>query len=337
MFRGTSEPALVAATLWSVELLLAERYGAALAAAVALSLIRPEMWPFLAAYAIWLWLGRPQLRTWVVAGLLAIPLLWFVPPWIGSGQPLLAASHARAYNGHLGSQPLLTALRRSFDVQIVPVLVAAAVAVAWAWLRERDRLTAALAAGALGWIVVVVAMALDGYPGLERFFLPAAALLCVLAGVGVARVALLARAGGGALAAAAALLAVSAPLASARIDAARASKHAADQAVRVLDQLSAAVAAAGGHPGVFPCASSVAAVNHGVQTALAWKLHVTLGRVGTSLHQPGIDFVGPHNSVDGIAAPLDPRLRTRRTVARAGVWRVDRVTAPGQPERCAGR
>jgi hypothetical protein len=336
MFRGTSEPALIAATLWSIDLVLERRHGAAFAATVALALLRPEAWPFLGVYAIWLWRHHPRLRAGIIAGLALIPLFWFVPPWIGSGQPFEAATHAKAYNGHLGSTPVLTALKRSADLQILPVLIAASVAVAWAALRDRDWLVPALAGGALAWNAIVIAMAAGGYPGLERFFLPAAAVLCVLAGVGLARIALLARAPLASALAAAVLVGISVPLASARIDAARAAKPAASQAVRVLDQLSAAVRAAGGRAGVFPCSSSFAAVNHGVQTALAWKLHVTLGRVGTSLHRPGVDFVGPHDAVDGIAAPVDRRLTVHRTIARAGAWRVVRVTELGGPERCVG-
>ena len=91
-------------------------------------------------------------------------MLWFVPPWIGSGQPFLAASHAKDYNGHLGAHPLLEVLRRGVDLQVAPMLVLALVAVAFAWFRGRDRLRRARR-GCRGWWVLVVAMTLDGYPG----------------------------------------------------------------------------------------------------------------------------------------------------------------------------
>jgi hypothetical protein len=218
--------------------------------------------------------------------------------------------------------------------------------VLWAWLRERDRLTIALTVGAVVWIAIVVAMVIDGYPGLERFFYPASAIFCVLAGVGVARVAMFAgdRLGGpraatiaGATVVSVVVLGISTPLASSRIDAARAEQPAADQAVSVLRQLSAAVRAAGGRAAVYPCRSSFAAVNHGVQTALAWKLGVTMPRIGTAMLGPGVDFVGPHDSTDGITAPVASGLTDHVTVARAGVWRVVRVTAPGRPDPCVGR
>ena len=83
------------------------------------------------------------------------------------------------------------------------------------------------------------------------------------------------------------LVAVSIPLTTTRLDEARAAGPAASTAVTTLDHLEAAVLAVGGHRGVYPCKTSFAAVNHGVQTALAWKLHVTLERVGTAHARPG--------------------------------------------------
>ena len=85
---------------------------------VAASLIRPEAWPFIFLYAIWLWRREPRLRLLLAARLFSIPFLWFVPPWIGSGQPFLAARHAKDYNGHLGNHPFLEVLRRGVDLQV---------------------------------------------------------------------------------------------------------------------------------------------------------------------------------------------------------------------------
>jgi hypothetical protein len=352
MFRGTSEPMLIATAVWSVDRLLDGKHGQAFAIGIAGALIRPEWWPFIVLYGLWLWFKEPRLRLLIVAGLLSIPFFWFVPPWIGSGQPFLAAIHAQEYNGHLGNHPVLTALRRAADLQIAPVLVFAVVAVVWTWVRERDRTVLALAAGALAWISLVVGMVIDGYPGLERFFLPASAVLCVLAGVGVARVAVwvAARAASwrpavgsvrvatlAALALAGVVLAISIPFASSRIAIARAQEPTANTAVRILDQLSAAVKAVGGHDGVYPCKSSFAAVNHGVQTALAWKLHVTLGRVGTTMRHPGLDFIGPHNSIDGGPADISPALDRSQLIAQVGAWKVVRYWRAGHSERCVGR
>jgi hypothetical protein len=343
MFRGTSEPMLIAAALWAIDMHLSGRRGYALWLGVAASLIRPEAWPFLLGYAVWLWLREPRLRVWVVLGLLAVPFFWFVPPWIGTGQPFIAASHAKAYNGHLGSSPFLTVVRRGADLQTIPVLILALIAVV---LRRRDRTVLTLAGFALLWWVIVVAMTLDGYPGLERFFLPAAAVTCVLAGAGVIFIGRLAAARFGSASAlrpaivgvlAVILVAACVPFLTTRISVARAQDSIAARAVTRLDQLSLAVAAVGGHRGVYPCRSSFAAVNHGVQTALAWKLHVTLGRVGTAMRHQGVLFVGPHDTIDGGPAPLARALTSRRLLAVVGAWKVYRVTAPGAHTGCVGR
>jgi hypothetical protein len=195
--HGTSEVVLIGASLWAVDRLLDGHKTQAFLLAVAAGLIRPEWWPFIGLFALWLWFREPEfagakMRLLILAGLFVLPFLWFVPPWIGSGQPFLAATHAAEYNGHLGSDPFGAVVGRGIDLQVLPALVAAVVAVAIGWLRDRDRLLLAIAGAIAAWWVVVVAMTLDGYPGLERFFLPAAALTCVLGGVGITRVALLA-------------------------------------------------------------------------------------------------------------------------------------------------
>jgi hypothetical protein len=353
MFRGTTEPMLIATWLWAIDRHLDGRRGTAFALAVATGLMRPEAWPFIALYAIWLWFREPlfrgpAMRALLLAGLVAIPFLWFVPPWISTGQPLLAATHAHEYNGHLGSSRFVEVLRRGVDLQTVPVLVLALIATALAAVR-RERLTLALAGIAAAWWVVVVGMTLDGYPGLERFYLPAAALACVLAGVGVVRSAELAAGAAGrvaraplpaaalGVAVAVLLLGLSVPFVTGRISVARAQKSIASRAVTRLDQLSAAVAAVGGHRAVYPCHSSFTAVNHSVQTALAWKLRVTLGRVGTSMRHQGVMFLGPHDSIDGGAPRIDPRLTSRQLIAHVGVWSVYRMTSPGSNTRCVGR
>ncbi|HEY2162307.1 MAG TPA: hypothetical protein VGH24_13455 [Solirubrobacteraceae bacterium] len=358
MLRGTSEPMLIGTSLWAIDRHLDRRYASAFLLAVATGLLRPEAWPLLAAYAIWLWIREPRLRVLIVVGLLAVPVGWFVPPWISTGQPLLAASHAHEYNGHLGSDPFGEVLRRGADLQVAPALILAAVAVVlsvlraprplrWQTLEPQDRLTLAFAGLIVVWWAIVVGMTLVGYPGLERFFLPAAALTCVLAGSGVVRLGLLAAGrvrtadprtalvAGGVVAAV--LIGVSIPFTTSRISTARAQEPIASRAVTRLDQLSRAVAAVGGHRAVFPCHSSFVSVNHSVQTALAWKLHVTLGRVGTSMRHQGLMFLGPHDSIDGGAPAINHRLTSQQLIATAGVWRVYRMTTPGSSTRCVGR
>jgi hypothetical protein len=348
MFRGTSEPIEIATALWAVLAFLDGRPGWAFVFGVATSQLRPEAWPLVIVYAAWLWWKEPRLRVLVALGLISIPFFWFVPPWVGSGQPFLAAVHAKEYNGGLGNNRFFGVLGRGVDIQLLAVLLAGAVAVAFAWLEKpRDWLVLALAGGTVVWWVIVVGMTVDGYPGLERFYLPAAGMACVLAGVGVVRLALAGArlvsrgtAGGStpvAIGLTAVLVAILVPFTWGRISGASAEEKIASQAVTRLNQMTAAVAAVGGHDGVFPCKSSFAAVNHSVQTALAWKLHVTLGRVGTTMRHQGVMFVGPHDSIDGIAPPIAHSLTQRQLIATVGAFRIYRMTAPGADTRCVGK
>ena len=195
------------------------------------------------------------------------------------------------------------------------MLIAAAVGVAIAWFKDRDRVVVGLAVAALAWVVLVVAMVVAGYPGLERFFLPAAGIFCVLAGVGVARVAGFAGGGLATVGIAALLVAVSIPLATSRIDTARAQKGIADRAVRRLDELSASVRAVGGPGTRFPVPFEL----HGGQPRCA-------DRVG--LETPRNAWTRGHH-----AAPSGPQLRrpARLDRRRAGAGEVQ--ASPGAADR----
>jgi hypothetical protein len=353
-FHGTSEVVLIGASLWAIDRFLDGRHVQGFLLAVAASLIRPEWWPFIGLYALWLWFRVPgfatvRMRLLILAGLALLPILWFGPPWVGSGQPFLAASHAAEYNGHLGSDPFRAVTARGKDLQVLPALIAGIIAVILGWIRDRDRVLLGLGLGVVAWWVVVVAMTLKGYPGLERFFLPAAAVTCVLAGVGVIKLAELAGQGVVRLGASASLVpavtaavavvlvAISVPSSSDAITAAREAFPANSQDAATQKQLSAAVKAVGGHDAVYPCKTSFAAVNHGMQTALAWKLHVTLEKVGTGMRAPGVDFIGPHNGADGEAAAVDHRLTREKALGQSGPWRVVQLTDPRLPTGCVGR
>ena len=63
-----------------------------------------------------------------------------------------------------------------------------------------------------------------------------------------------------------------------------------------------------------------------------------LERVGTSMREPGVDFVGPHNAHRRQAAPVDPRLSAHQTIATVAGWRVVRLTDPHlHTTACVGR
>jgi hypothetical protein len=326
--------------------------------------MRPEAWPFLLGYGVWLWFKQPQLRIWVALGLIAQPVGWFGPPWISTGQPLLAATHASDYNGQLGSDWLKTVLHRGESLQPLPSLGLAVVATVLALWRGRDRVVLGLAAASAAWWIVVVAMTGDGYPGLQRFYLPAAAMICVLSGLGLVQLAavvaelvvdefgrvlrglggVLGRLGTGLLRARVGiavlvgvlLLAGSTHYVGRRWKFARAQEPLAATAVRRIDDLAVAIRRLGGTHALLPCAASVVTINHSLQTALAWQMGTTLARVVTVLKKPGIAFIGPRDTIDGGVPPVLFKFSAHE-IAHVGDWSVQVVTRYGQPApACVG-
>jgi hypothetical protein len=352
--HGTSETPLIGCSLWAVDRVVEGRKIQAWWLMVAATWIRPEWLAPEVLYGAWLIWREPKFRSWPMlvmfaAGLASFPIAWFVPPWIGSGDAFLAASHASQYNGNLGPHPFIAVNSRGVNDQVLPILAFGIAGVLIGWLKDKRGLVLGLGLGVVLYYAVVVAETMKGYPGLERFFLPAASLICVLGGYGIVRVAQLVGellsgrrpAGGVPLAATIATFAIlagaSVPFITTRISEARADFPQASEAVTVNHQLKKLVAAVGGRAGVYPCKTSFAAINHGVQSAMSWWLKVPLERVGTRMTQPGVDFVGPINSVTGSPAPVDPRLTHHEVLTRLDGWVALRQTTPGLPQACDGR
>src|SRR6476646_695330 len=89
--RGSTEGLQVALVLWAVERHLDGRRRDAFLLGLAAGLLRPEMWPFIGLYGLWLIAGeRHEGTSWrttalVVGGFVALGVLWFIPEYVGSG------------------------------------------------------------------------------------------------------------------------------------------------------------------------------------------------------------------------------------------------------------
>ena len=315
---GMSEPLLVALALGAIRLALAGRVRTALVLGALAALVRPEAWLLLIVYAAWSWRADRRARPVVVAVALAVPALWLAPELLGTG----AGGAGRAQRG------------TSHPAEALWWAAALPVATAWplAYLGARDRGAArVLAAGALVWIALVAAMTTLGFPGLARFVAPAAAIVGVLGGVGLA--ALLERPRGvrgtGGLVVAAAIavaLAVTAVDLPGRIgdlpQAWRSSARISDSHER----LRALVRAAGGRDRLLRC-GRLATSDVLVRTGLAWQLGVPLSHV--------VSFGAPSGRSGAFVVGLQasPGLRHEMSgvgmlLGRHGEWSVRSVGCP---------
>ena len=198
---GNSEGLLAALALLAIDRHLEGEHRRVLWLGFATALLRPETWPFLGIYAVWLWAHRPELRRPVLVAAAAVPLLWLGPELWGSGDALRSSSRAQILEPDSpanADQPAVEVIRSFGRLLIAPVAAAALLAsgmAVGAAVRARRagralpaevRAVLALVAGGAAWLLVVAAMAEAGYPGEPRYLVVAAAAAAVLAGVGAA-------------------------------------------------------------------------------------------------------------------------------------------------------
>jgi hypothetical protein len=195
MALGNSEGLLVAFTLWGIERHLDGRYRQAFVLGFLAALLRPEVWPFLGLYGVWLWLIDRRALWLIVSGFVLIPALWFVPELWGSGNIWRAADRARQPNSNspaFAKHPFVKVIQDTWPLVITPVKVAAVFALAlaaWDWLRRR-RQGAVLAVGLLAcaWIGLIATMTQAGFSGNPRYIILGTSMLAVIGGVGFGRV-----------------------------------------------------------------------------------------------------------------------------------------------------
>jgi hypothetical protein len=367
--HGNEVPMAVALMLWGVERHLDGRRAGALVAVFLACLLRPEVFPFVALYAAWLWHAEPALRRLTAALTLALPALWLLPDWLGSGDPLGAGRKASSephWSLSLRDQPWLAALERTHRIAGLPLELGTLVAALFA-LRRRDRTVLALAGIAVAWVALVVAMTEAGFSGSARYFVPAVVIASVLTGVAAAwSVDAAARAVGGAvdrgaglwrgsaatdeprrpsfagrpaaiagaLVACAALAALSGGWTGHRIDQLDRQIELSGELAELQASLPDAVERAGGAGRVV--ALGPPSVNRAFQTRLAWETHLPLLDVESAGAGRGLIFSVPGSPLRGVLPPAAlTAATTRRPVARAGAWLVRRRIATALAARPA--
>ena len=310
---GNSEGLLVALVLAGVERHLDGRRGTAFALGCAAALLRPEIWLFWVPYGLWLAWRDPRMRVRVGLAFGAIPLLWFVPEWVGSGHPFRAAERAREPlpdSPAFAEHPALEVFERSLEILAPPVLLFAAIA-----LAIRRPVLWWMAGASVTLVVTVALMTEAGFSGNLRYVQLPAAVACLLAGVAASR--LLDRQRAVALV----LLALSLPFMIEPVRLAGTDLQQARREGELYERLPDAIAVAGGPEAVRACG--------GVYTGrfevpvVAWELHRRIEQVTPFPEPPGVV----------IAGRLVPMARDDRFVpiGTAGRWVVRRlcVSSPG--------
>jgi hypothetical protein len=347
---GNSEGLLIAFALLAAERHLDGRPDHAFALAVGAALLRPEAWPFLGAYALWVWLRRPAARPLVALGLALVPVLWFLPELWGSGQLLRSSERAAtpdSLSPAFADQPALAVIARAAAVVPVPALIGATFALALALARGRRgrfESRAALGLGALAgaWLALVALMTQAGFSGNLRYVLLPVAVACVLGGVGWAWLASMvgalsrARFGDrrGPRIAGLVVLALGAlcvaPFTPRLAEAAPRELAKLGYEAQLYDSLEVAVERAGGPASVLACGRPVAGPYQ--VPALAWRLRAHGIDVGLDAREAGTVF----RAAPVREARREPTLPSGgsglRTVARAGPWEVHAACRPSSAD-----
>ena len=190
---GNSEGLLVALGLAAFDRHLAGRPRQAFLFGLGAALLRPEAWPLLGLYGLWLLWREPAARRLVLAGFVALPVLWLLPELWGSGDLLRAAHRAhnpRANSAAFAEDPVREVFRQ-FATMLTPALwiglgtlVVMMVLRLGSGRRER-RAVIVLALAAAVWVAEVAVMTNDGFSGNARYLIMPAAVACVLAGTGI--------------------------------------------------------------------------------------------------------------------------------------------------------
>jgi hypothetical protein len=294
VLSAQSDPMLVTFCLAAIDCYLGGRLRWAWWLGVICGLGRPEVWPFIAMYGVWLLVKRPSMRWMVVAGAAVTLFLWFGIPTITNGRPDIAGQLALKSPHELHSDKIVGTLDRFRGLSYWPVEVAALLAVVLAAVR-RNLTVLMLAAIAVGWIMVEVAFALHGFPAVARYLFEPAGVAAVLAGVGVGWLLLDASRLSSALPGwvgipvAVVLIAAMIPQALSR---------AGDEHTDILyerartveiNKLAATIGALGGYQRVLSCGHPVLNVEY--VSIMGWYLHLNTGDIG---YRPTFELLNPH-------------------------------------------
>jgi hypothetical protein len=316
--HGVISGLLLAFALAGYEAWRAGRPYAVLACAFACGLLQVETWPFLGLLALVLWRRRLVDRRLLAAAAVAVPALWFVPEWLGSGDLMRSADRAKIPNPGNPAEaevPALESLRQAVPLLLWPLWLGVAALAAATWRRPRvERAALGPAAVGLAWVALVATLAQTvGFSGEPRYALPGMMLVAISGAVGLVsarRPATLA------VVAAVGLVAIAAVP---RLDDLERVQRSQAYQWQLFTDLGDAVRAAGGREAVLACGRPYVGPIRG--PLMAYRLEVPKHTVEPDLppRPPGVAFRsrrGAHMRIEPDAAP------GFGTVARTERWEV---------------
>jgi hypothetical protein len=317
---GDSEGLLVALVFAAIDLHLSGRSRAALWAAFAAALLRPESWPFVGLYALWAASRDPSLRRLIAAMTVAGLVLWFGPELWGSGNALRAGERARDPNPNalaFAHHPSLEVAKRFFQMAAWPAVAGLAAALGLAAARRRLGPGGLLALAAVAWLGVVALMTEAGFSGNARYLIAPIGLACLAGGIGLAQLGERFAPGRPMLVVGLTVVLVAIPIAT-RQDDLRADAQAAHNEARLMDDLTLAVNRAGGPASLRRCGR--VAIGPFQVTALAWRLNVPIQRIQTVPAIPGTLFRAAPQPREITGAPALPTPPGYHAVAGTRAW-----------------
>ena len=332
MAHGNEAPMAIFFLLWGIERHLDGKRNHALILGFLACLLRPEVAPFIGAYGAYLFWKFPEQRKLAVGLAIALPVLWLVPEWIGSGNPLGAGQKATGeppWSLSLRDKPWLAALERAhgliglaLEIGVVAALVLA--------IKDRDKPVLWLTGAAAAWVGLIVLMTQLGFSGNSRYFLVPLAIACVVGAAGAGRLVMLApqprrRRWRWPL-----LILVGAGLyVSPRLERLERQAKSIDRLAQLQSDLETSVERAGGAAAVekpYPT------VNRGFVTRMAWEAKVPIGDVESASGE-GVVFAA--RSRQAGSAPRQARDPRPAAALQAGP--LARLRAPGRELRLDAR
>ena len=279
MAHGNEAPIAIFFLLWGIERHLDAKRNQALILGFLACLLRPEVAPFVGVYGAYLFWTAPELRKLAVGLGIALPILWLVPEWIGSGNPLGAGKKATGeppWSLSLRDKPWLAALERAHALLGLGLELGVVAAVALA-VRARQKPVLWLTGAAAAWVSLIVVMTELGFSGNSRYFLVPLAIACVVGAAGAGKLVSLAPRLPAQVAVAVLILVGAGLYVSPRLGRIEGQANSINRLVQLQNELGTSVDRAGGPDAVTR--GSFPTVNRGFVTRMAWEAKVSIGDV----------------------------------------------------------